>query len=91
MPKTFSPKPAEIERRWYLVDADGMAVGRLSTQIARLLTGKNKPIYAPHVDCGDFVIVINAAKVVLSGTKETTNLLPAPQHAPWGLEGREGR
>ncbi len=70
IPKTYSPKPAEVERRWYVVDAAGMPLGRLCTRVARVLTGKHRPIYAPHVDTGDFVIVLNAAKTVLSGTKE---------------------
>ncbi len=70
MKSTLSPKPAEIERQWYVVDGAGVPVGRLSSTIAKLLLGKGKPIYAPHVDCGDFVIVVNAEKVLLTGTKE---------------------
>lgn len=67
--KSFVAKPHEIERKWYIIDAEGKTLGRLSTEIAKILTGKNKPIYTPHVDTGDFVIVINADKVVLSGNK----------------------
>jgi len=70
MKSTQSPKPAEIERRWWVVDGAGVPVGRLSTRIARLIQGKEKPIWAPHVDCGDFVIVVNADQVVLTGGKE---------------------
>jgi len=70
MKSTVSPKPAEIERAWYVVDGSDVPVGRLSTTIAKLLLGKGKPIYAPHVDCGDFVIVVNAEKVQLTGDKE---------------------
>ncbi len=70
MKSTLSPKAAEIERRWWLVDGTGMPVGRLSTRIAKLILGKGKPIWAPHVDCGDFVVVVNAEKVVLTGAKE---------------------
>jgi len=70
MKSTLSPKPAEIEHRWWVVDAAGVPVGRLSTRIARLILGKGKSIWAPHVDCGDFVIVVNADKVVLTGAKE---------------------
>ena len=70
MSKTYSPKPTEIERRWFVVDARGQALGRLSSEIAKVLTGKNKPQYAPHVDTGDFVVVINAEKTVLTGRKE---------------------
>ncbi|MFN7943706.1 MAG: 50S ribosomal protein L13 [Thermoanaerobaculia bacterium] len=70
MKSTVSPKPAEIERAWYVVDGTGVPVGRLSTTVAKILLGKGKPLWAPHVDCGDFVIVINADKVALSGSKE---------------------
>ena len=58
-----------VERKWYVVDADGMTLGRLASQVAAILRGKNKPTFTPHVDCGDHVIIINAAKVVLSGKK----------------------
>ncbi len=67
--KSFVAKPAEIERKWYVIDADGQTLGRLATQVAMILRGKHKPIYTPHVDCGDNVIVINAGKVVLTGKK----------------------
>jgi len=67
--KSFIAKPHEIERKWYVIDAEGKTLGRLSTEIARILTGKNKPIYTPHVDTGDFVVVINADKVVFTGKK----------------------
>jgi large subunit ribosomal protein L13 len=70
MNKTYSPKVSEIERAWIVLDATGVPLGRLSTLAARLLTGKHKPGYAPHIDTGDFVIVINAEKAVLSGKKE---------------------
>ncbi|PKM80538.1 MAG: 50S ribosomal protein L13 [Firmicutes bacterium HGW-Firmicutes-14] len=66
---TFMAKPGEIEKKWYIIDAEGKALGRMATEIARLLRGKHKPIYTPHVDTGDFVIVINADKVVLTGKK----------------------
>lgn len=68
--KTYSAKPLEIAAQWYLVDADGQTLGRLSTGIANLLRGKTKPEYTPHVDCGDFVVVVNAEKVKVSGNKE---------------------
>ena len=67
--RTFSPKPADIQRDWFEVDADGAVLGRLATEVARVLRGKHKPIFAPHVDTGDFVVVVNAAKVALSGSK----------------------
>jgi large subunit ribosomal protein L13 len=67
--KTFVTKPAEIEREWWVVDAEGKTLGRLATQIAAILRGKNKPIFAPNVDAGDYVIVINCEKVVTTGNK----------------------
>ena len=67
--KTFMANAETVERKWYVVDADGMTLGRLASQVAASLRGKNKPTFTPHVDCGDHVIVINAAKVVLSGKK----------------------
>lgn len=68
--KTYSAKPHEIEQQWYLVDADGQTLGRLATQIANILRGKNKPEFTPHIDCGDFVVVVNAEKVSVTGKKE---------------------
>jgi large subunit ribosomal protein L13 len=70
--KTYTPREADIERRWFVVDADGMTLGRLATQIASILRGKHKPTYTPHMDVGDYVIVINAEKVALSGNKADT-------------------
>ena len=67
--KTFMPKAADITRKWYVVDAEGLALGRVASQVANILRGKNKPIYTPNVDTGDFVIVINASKVILTGKK----------------------
>lgn len=67
--KTFSAKPADIRRRWYVVDADGKVLGRLASEVAKILRGKHKPIYTPHVDTGDHVIVLNAGKVRLTGNK----------------------
>jgi large subunit ribosomal protein L13 len=67
--KTYTAKPGEVTRDWYLVDADGLTLGRLATLIADTLRGKRKPQYTPHVDTGDFVIVVNAAKVAVSGAK----------------------
>jgi large subunit ribosomal protein L13 len=67
--KTFVTKPAEVERGWYVVDAEGQTLGRLATQIAVLLRGKHKPIYSPSVDCGDFVVVINAEKIHVTGRR----------------------
>ena len=67
--KTYSAKPSEIEKKWILIDADGLVVGRLASIVALRLRGKHKPTFTPHMDCGDNVIVINAAKVVLTGKK----------------------
>jgi large subunit ribosomal protein L13 len=67
--KSFVAKPLEVERKWYIVDAEGKTLGRMASEIAKILRGKHKVIYTPHVDTGDFVIVINADKVVLTGKK----------------------
>ncbi|MFO7811297.1 MAG: 50S ribosomal protein L13 [Candidatus Delongbacteria bacterium] len=70
--KTISAKHSDIDRKWHIVDAEGKTLGRLATEIAYSLIGKNKPMYTPHIDLGDFVIVVNAEKVVLTGNKETS-------------------
>jgi large subunit ribosomal protein L13 len=67
--RTFTPKPADITRSWHVIDADGAVLGKVATQVATLLKGKHKPIYAPHVDTGDHVVVINAAKLDVSARK----------------------
>ena len=67
--RTFSPKAADVQRQWHVIDASDVVLGRLASQAAKLLRGKHKPIFAPHVDTGDFVIIVNAAKVVLTGNK----------------------
>ncbi|MEV1168506.1 50S ribosomal protein L13 [Nonomuraea sp. NPDC049784] len=67
--RTYSPKPADVQRQWYVIDATDVVLGRLASHVATLLRGKHKPIFAPHVDTGDFVIVINADKIALSGNK----------------------
>ncbi len=72
--KTFSAKPAEVRRDWYLVDATGKTLGRLSTEIARRLRGKHKPEYTPHVDTGDYIVVVNAEKVRVTGNKLTDKM-----------------
>jgi large subunit ribosomal protein L13 len=68
--KTFSAKPAEVKRDWYLVDAEGKTLGRLASEVARRLRGKHKPEYTPHVDTGDYIVIINAEKVRVTGNKE---------------------
>lgn len=74
MMKTFSPKPSDIQPQWYVVDAKGQTLGRVATEVASLLRGKNKAIYAPHADTGDFVVVINAEQVVVTGKKDTDKI-----------------
>ena len=70
---TFLAKPGDVVRKWHLIDASGMVVGRLAVEIARILVGKHRPEYTPHIDTGDFVVVVNAEKVVLTGKKEEQN------------------
>ena len=67
--KTYMANPDKIERKWYVVDAEGQTLGRLASEIAKVLRGKNKPIFTPHIDCGDYVIVVNASKVKVTGKK----------------------
>lgn len=83
--KTYSPKPAEIRRQWWIVDAEGAVLGRLATEVANVLRGKNKPMFAPHMDVGDHVIVINADKVVLTGKKLEQKELLRYSGYPGGL------
>jgi len=83
--KTFSPKPSDIERHWYVVDAQGAVLGRLATQVATILRGKHKPIFAPHVDAGDHVIVVNAKGVRVTGAKENEKMLVRHSGFPGGL------
>src|SRR6185436_5126643 len=68
--RTYSPKPGEIERQWHIIDASDVVLGRLATHTANLLRGKHKPTFAPHVDTGDFVVIVNAGKVALTGLKQ---------------------
>ena len=80
--KTYHAKPGEVEREWLLVDATDMVLGRLASEIAQILKGKHKPTYTPHVDTGDFVVVINAEKVRLTGNKANTKIYYSPQRLP---------
>ena len=66
---TYMPNPSQIERKWYVVDAEGQTLGRLSAEVAKVLRGKNKPVFTPHADCGDYVIVVNAEKIKVTGKK----------------------
>ncbi len=85
--KTYSPKPEHIERRWYVIDADDQVLGRLASETAALLRGKHKPIFAPHMDCGDHVIIVNADKVVLTGGKEMKKVSYRHSGYPGGIKG----
>lgn len=84
--KTFSAKPLEVERKWYVIDADGQTLGRLAVAAATLLRGKHKPQFTPNVDTGDFVVVINAAKIQVSGKKETDKLYRSHSGYPGGFK-----
>ncbi len=86
MKKTYSAKPSEIERKWYVVDAEGQVLGRLASQVATLLRGKHKPTFTPHLDTGDFVIVINAEKVRVTGKKSQDKLYRRHSGYPGGLK-----
>lgn len=84
--KTYSAKPLEVERKWYVIDAEGKTLGRLATVAANILRGKNKPTYTPNVDTGDFVIVINADKIKVTGKKETDKIYYHHTMYPGGLK-----
>ncbi len=84
--KSFMAKQEEVKRNWYVVDADGMALGRLASRVASILRGKNKPEFTPHVDTGDFVIVINTDKVVLTGDKLNQKLFRRHSGKPGNLK-----
>jgi large subunit ribosomal protein L13 len=84
--RTYTPKAGEIERAWHLVDADGLVLGRLATEVARRLRGKHRPIFAPHVDTGDHVVVVNAAKVVLTAGKAGDKFAYRHSGYPGGLK-----
>src|SRR5881275_912912 len=86
--KTYTAKPGEITRDWYIVDADGLTLGRLATQIADTLRGKRKPQYTPHVDTGDFVVVVNAEKIQVTGNKLDQKMYHRHSGYPGGLRSR---
>jgi large subunit ribosomal protein L13 len=83
--KTYVPKQGDIQRRWYIVDATGMTLGRLASDIARVLRGKHKPTYTPNTDTGDYVVVINAEKIAVTGTKLTDKMYYRHSGYPGGL------
>ena len=84
--KSYMARPLEVERKWYVVDAEGQTLGRLATEIAHILRGKNKPQYTPHVDTGDFVVVVNAEKVVVTGRKAEQKVYRRHSGYPGGLK-----
>jgi large subunit ribosomal protein L13 len=84
--RTFSPKSTDIQRAWYVVDAEGLVLGRMATEVARVLRGKHKPIFAPHVDTGDHVVIVNADKVVLTSDKAEKKKVYRHSGYPGGLK-----
>lgn len=86
--RTYSPKASEIHRSWHVIDADGLVLGRLCTEVARLLRGKHQPTFAPHMDTGDHVIVVNAAKVVMTADKARKEVVYRHSGYPGGLSAR---
>jgi large subunit ribosomal protein L13 len=88
MMKTYSAKPSDIDKKWLVIDADGLVLGRLATVIANRLRGKHKPTYTPHMDCGDHVIVVNAEKVQLTGNKAADSVFYWHTGHPGGIKGR---
>src|SRR5215207_506459 len=86
--RTYSPKPGDVQRQWHVIDATDVVLGRLAVQAATLLRGKHKPTYAPHVDSGDFVVVVNAGKIALTGDKRETKLAYRHSGYPGGLRSR---
>jgi large subunit ribosomal protein L13 len=86
--KTYSAKASEVERAWHLIDADGKVLGDVAVEAARLLRGKNKPIFTPHVDCGDHVVIINADKVAITGNKRTDSKFFWHTGYPGGIKER---
>ena len=83
--RTYSPKPADVQRQWHVIDATDVVLGRLAVQTATLLRGKHKPTYAPHLDTGDFVVIVNADKIALSGNKRETKMAYRHSGHPGGL------
>ena len=83
--RTYSPKPGDVTRQWHVIDATDVVLGRLATQAATLLRGKHKPIYAPHLDTGDFVVVINAEKIALTGNKREKKIAYRHSGYPGGV------
>ena len=83
---TYTPKPGDLARNWHVIDAEDVVLGRLASQVATLLRGKHKPTYAPHVEGGDFVVVVNASKIALTGNKRTDDMRYSHSGRPGGLK-----
>jgi len=86
--RTYTPKPADITRQWHVIDATDVVLGRLASHVADLLRGKHKPIYTPHLDTGDFVVVVNAGKVAMTGNKREQSIVYRHSGFPGGLKRR---
>ena len=84
--KTYSAKPSEVTRKWYVIDASQAPLGRTATKIATLLTGKEKPMFTSHIDCGDYVVVVNASKIQVTGNKMASKMYYHHSHYPGGLK-----
>ncbi len=91
MRQTTMTKPSEVVRQWYVVDGNGLTLGRLATEVATVLRGKHKPTFTPHVDCGDFVIVVNADKIVITGDQDEKKFYYSHSQYPGGLRTRSTR
>ena len=83
--RTYTPKPGEVTRAWHVIDAEGLVLGRLATEVARILRGKHKPTFAPHIDTGDFVVIVNAANVVMTSDKAERTFAYRHSGYPGGL------
>ena len=86
--RTYSAKPSEIEKKWWIIDAEGLVLGRLATIVAMYLRGKHKPTFTPHMDCGDNIIIVNAEKVRLTGSKRTAKIYYWHTGYPGGIKSR---
>ena len=86
--KTYSAKPSEVEKKWYVVDAEGLVLGRMAAEVAKILRGKHKPMYTPNIDCGDHVVIINAEKVALTGRKRANKTYYWHTGHPGGIKER---
>lgn len=86
--KTYSAKPSEVEAKWLVIDAEGVVLGRLASEVAKIIRGKHKPTYTPHIDCGDHVVIINADKVALTGRKREQKVYYWHTGHPGGIKGR---